>query len=179
MKTLTLHILALLILLMNPFMGMSQELLATDKEATKIKTVAQEIMHEAQTVALISLDEAGRPRVRTMSPFPPDSNFVVWFGTNPHSRKVVQIKKDPRVTLYYTAADETGYVMIHGRAELVNDPAEKQLYWKEEWEAFYPNQDEAYLLIKVNPEWMEVISERHGVLGDEKSWTPPVVKFDF
>ncbi|MEM6799755.1 MAG: pyridoxamine 5'-phosphate oxidase family protein [Bacteroidota bacterium] len=165
-------------LLLFPTSSLSQELMAYEDQAKKIKAVAMALMKEAKTAALITLDEQGRPRVRTMSPFPPDSNFVVWFGTNPYSRKVEQIKKDPSVTLYYTAADETGYVMIHGRAELVNDPEEKQLHWKEEWEAFYPNRNEAYLLIKVSPEWMEVISETHGVLGDEKSWTPPIIRFE-
>ncbi|MEL6253309.1 MAG: pyridoxamine 5'-phosphate oxidase family protein [Bacteroidota bacterium] len=161
-----------------PNLVQAQEKLIRDSTEQKILSVAQEIMTEAKTCALISLDKEGRPRIRTMSPFLPEEGFIVWFGTNPNSRKVVQIKKDPRVTLYYTAKDETGYVMIHGRAELVNDPDEKQKHWKEEWEAFYPNRGEAYLLIKVSPEWMEVISEKHGILGDEKSWTPRIIRFE-
>lgn len=161
-----------------PFLVMGQEIAISDSLEQRIKSVAHELMVEAGTCALISLDTDGRPRVRTMSPFRPEEDFVVWFGTNPHSRKVEQIKEDPRVTLYYTAKDETGYVMIHGRAELVNDPDEKQKYWKKEWEAFYPNRGEAYLLIKVTPEWMEVISETYGILGDEKSWTPQLIRFE-
>ena len=161
-----------------PFAGMSQEQSVSDSLEMRIKSIAQEMMNEANTCALISLDKEGRPRIRTMSPFRPEEDFVVWFGTNPHSRKVEQIRQDPRVTLYYTEKDETGYVMIHGKAELVNDPDEKQKHWKEEWEAFYPNRGEAYLLIKVSPEWMEVISEKHGILGNEKSWTPHIIRFE-
>ena len=114
-KVLFLFLWAILLL---PLPALSQEPILSDSLETRIKSVAMELMTEAKTCALISLDKEGRPRIRTMSPFLPEEGFVVWFGTNPNSRKVEQIKKDPRVTLYYTAKDETGYVMIHGRAEL-------------------------------------------------------------
>jgi general stress protein 26 len=113
-----------------------------------------------------------------MDPFLPESDFTVWFGTNPKSRKVDQIKKDPRVTLYYLENDGAGYVMIHGKAKIVNDQKEKEKRWKVEWEAFYANRDEDFLLIKVSPEWMEVISYAHGVVGDPSTWETPSVIFD-
>ncbi|MBE0652182.1 MAG: pyridoxamine 5'-phosphate oxidase family protein, partial [Bacteroidales bacterium] len=113
-----------------------------------------------------------------MDPFLPESDFTVWFGTNPKSRKVDQIKNDPGVTLYYLDSDASGYVMIHGTAQIVNDQQEKENRWKAEWEAFYPNKTEDYLLIKVSPEWMEVISYAYGIVGDPETWEPPIVVFD-
>ncbi len=139
---------------------------------------AKQIMISTETCALITVDKDGRPRVRAMDPFHPEDDMTVWFGTNPNSRKVQQIKDDPRVTLYYLDKDASGYVMIHGTAQLVNDQIEKERRWKAEWKAFYPNQIEDYLLIKVIPEWMEIISETHGILGDPESWKPPVVTFN-
>ncbi len=116
--------------------------------------------------------------VRVMDPFPPESDFIVWFGTNPKSRKVSQIKKNPNVTLYYLEKDASGYVVIHGIAQLVNDQKEKEKRWKNEWDAFYPNKSESYLLIKVSPISMEVISYKHGIVGDSLTWQPPFVVFD-
>jgi len=143
----------------------------------KIKAVAREIISTAGPCALITVDKEGRPRVRAMDAFSPEADFTVWFGTNSNSRKVGQIKNDPRVTLYYLDGDATGYVMIHGKAELIDDPRERETRWKTEWEAFYPNNRANYLLIKVTPEWMEVSSTTRGILSDTITWQPPAVKF--
>jgi len=139
---------------------------------------AREIMTSAGTCALITVDPEGRPRVREMDPFPPDSDFTVWFGTNPRSRKVEQIRNNPKVTLYYQEEGYAGYVMISGTASLVNDQEEKDRRWKEEWKAFYPDKTKDYLLIKVIPDWMEMISLPLGITGDPVTWEPPKVYFN-
>ena len=161
-----------------PFTVISQNIEQNDSTNIKLIRAAREIMTAAGTCALITLDEEGLPRVRAMSPFIPESDFTVWFGTNAKSRKVNQIEKDPRVTLYYLDSDESGYVMIHGIAQIVDDPKEKEKRWKDEWKAFYPNRPEGYLLIKVFPKWMEVSSNKRGVFSDSLTWQPPVVRFD-
>lgn len=68
--------------------------------------------------------------------------------------------------------------MIHGIAEIVNDQKEKDKRWKAEWEAFYPNKTKDFMLIKVTPEWMEVVSYTHGILGDPVTWEPSKLVFD-
>ena len=98
-------------------------------------------------------------------------------SANRLKRKVDQIKKDPRVSLYYLDKDASGYVIIHGRARLVNDPKEKENRWKAKWEAFYPDKTEDYLLIEVTPTWMEVLSPPKGISADPVTWQPPVVSF--
>ena len=167
-----------LIFLLIPSVGFNQNSAHLDSVNNKLNTTAREIMTSAGTCALITLDQEGHPRVRTMDPFPPESDFTVWFGTNPKSRKVDQIKKNPSVTLYYIENDGSGYVMIHGIAQLVTNQEEKEKRWKDTWEAFYPNKQEDFLLIKVSPEWMEVISYSHSVVGDPITWEPPRVIFD-
>jgi general stress protein 26 len=160
-----------------PFSGFGQNKERPDSINNTVFSAAREIMISAKTCALISLDPEGRPRVRTMDPFPPENDFTVWFGTTRKSRKVSQIENDPRVTLYYLENDESGYVMIYGHAQIVNNQNEKEKRWKVEWEAFYPNKDEDYILIKVSPEWMEVVSYAHGLIGDPETWSPPSVNF--
>jgi len=166
------------IFLLMPSVGFNQNSEQLDSLEIKLTDAAREIMTSATTCALITLDQEGRPRVRTMDPFSPESDFAVWFGTNPKSRKVDQIKRNPSVTLYYTENDGSGYVMLHGIAHIVNDQVEKDKRWKNEWEAFYPNKNEDFLLIKVSPEWMEVVSYSRGVVGDPITWEAPRVIFD-
>tara|TARA_R110000787_G_scaffold86285_3_gene184000 strand:+ start:16872 stop:17411 length:540 start_codon:yes stop_codon:yes gene_type:complete len=166
------------IILLFPIIGFSQKLNSKDSLQQKIKTAALEIMGTVKTCALITLDEENRPRVRAMDPFLPENDFTVWFGTNPNSRKVAQIKKNPKVTLYYLENKSNGYVMIQGTAELVNLQEEKNKRWKPEWEAFYPNKKEGYQLIKVTPDWMEIVSYAHNLVGDTITWEPPMVVFE-
>jgi len=169
---------AILILISIPFSGLGQitEQGSNDADQFLIEA-AKEIMTAAGTCALITIDDEGVPRVRAMDPFAPEEDLTIWFGTNSKSRKVDQIKKDPRVTLYYLDKDASGYAFIHGRARLVNDQEEKEKRWKVEWEAFYPDKTEDYLLIEVTPLWMEVLSPPRGISADPVTWQPPVVNF--
>ena len=138
---------------------------------------AREIMITSRYCALITVDGSGRTNARTMDPFAPDKDMVVWFGTNPRSRKVAEIRRHPRVTLYYFDRENQAYVTIRGIARLVNDSAAKARHWKEEWKTFYPNRDRDYLLIEVRPLSLEVVNTKKGILGDPRTWQPPTVVF--
>ena len=163
--------------LLTSLSGYNQNIKPTDTLTNHILTAAKEIMTTAKTCALITIDKDGRPRVRVMDPFLPEEDFTVWFGTNKKTRKTEQIKNNPKVTLYYLEPNNAGYVMITGIAELIDDVVEKEKRWKDAWHAFYSNMDD-YLLIKVSPDWMEVISYTHHIIGDELTWEPPKVQFD-
>lgn len=167
-----------LILLLLPFQGISQNTEAEGPSRIGLIGAAREIMTGAGTCALITLDDQGLPRVRVMDPFAPESDLTVWLGTNPKSGKVDQIRKNPNVTLYYLDSDASGYVVIHGKAQLVDDQAEKEKWWKAEWEAFYPDKPEGYLLIRVTPVKMEILSYSRGIFGDPATWQVPGVVFD-
>jgi general stress protein 26 len=167
----------LTITLLSPIKNFCQNTEHASYSNDQLIEAARDIISTTTTCALITMNDS-IPMARAMDPFPPESDFTVWFGTNPKSRKVNQIKKNPNVTLYYSDKDTPGYVVIHGIAQLVNDQAEKEKRWKDAWKAFYPDKNESYLLIKVSPEWMEVISYKHGIIGDISTWQPPSVIFD-
>ena len=153
------------------------ESFAAPQERDRILQVATEIMEAARYCALITLGEDGQPQARAMDAFHPDADMTVWLATNPATRKVEQIRRDPRVTLFYLAPDASGYVTMAGTAHLVDEPEAKARWWKEEWEAFYTDRDRGYLLIRVEPEWLEVVSEADGISGDPTTWEPPRVAF--
>ncbi len=162
------------VLLYFQFNAVSQEIANTD---TVLLSAAREIISSATTCALITLDEEGRPSVRAMETLPLDDDFIVWFGTNPKSRKVIEIKNNSRVTLYYLDNDASGYVTIHGTAKIIADKKAKEAHWKKEWTAFYPNKNDGYVLIKITPISMEVISNSRGISGDTITWKVPKVIF--
>ena len=112
-----------------------------------------------------------------MDPFPPEENLTIWFGTNTTSRKVTQIKQNNLVTIYYRDKDDSGYVMLNGKATLENNPQEKKKHWKETREYFYPNKKENYTLIKVVPSWMEIVSPPKNIVGNSETWEPPILLY--
>ena len=138
---------------------------------------AREIITTARYCALISTDNRGRANARTMDAFAPDEDLIVWFGTNPLSRKVSEIRRNPHVTLYYFDRESQAYVTIQGIARLVNDPKEKARHWKDDWKAFYPDRDKSYLLIEVRPLRLEVVNTKTGIVGTSRDWQPPSVIF--
>lgn len=170
--------LSITILFLFPSLGFSQTSESSDSLKIELTSVAREIMTSVKTCALITMDSEGVPRARAMDPFSPENDFTIWFGTKSDSRKVDQIRNNPKVTLYYLESDESGYVTIHGKASIVNDELEKEKRWKEEWGAFYENKANDYILIKVSPIWMEVVSYAHGIVSNSTSWAPPVVIFE-
>jgi general stress protein 26 len=147
-----------------------------DSTRQKFFSAAREIMAHAHFCTLISMDEADHPVGRIVEPFEPDSNLVVWIGTNSLSRKVQQIKKNPVITLFYFDPSSYAYVSIQGKAELKNDSASVNLYWKDEWLPFYPNNREYYLLIKFTPTFLEILSPEQGFSGDRMTWRTPSLK---
>lgn len=168
------QLLLIVILLLSTNIFCQNSIVSKTSDITK---VAKEILNNAETCVLITLDKEGAPRARAMDPFPVEEDFTIWFGTNSKSRKVDQIKNDSRVTLYYLDKDASGYVVISGLATLVNDQKQKSVFWKKEWESFYPENKENYLLIKVTPVWMEVLSPPHNIYNDTITWQPPVYVF--
>lgn len=140
--------------------------------------VARETMLAARIATLVTLDTTGHPQARVVDAFAPDADMVVRVGTSRRTRKVDEIRRDPRVTLSYFDPASSGYVTLRGIATLTADPAEAARWWKPEWEAFYPAGREDYLLIVITPERLEVVSEGRGVVGDPETWRPPTVVFD-
>ena len=141
-------------------------------------TIARSIIDSAESRTLISVDVEGKPRARTMSPFPPEENWIIWLGTSTKSRKVKEIKNNPNVMVFYYDSDSWSYVSVSGQAILVNNQDKKAEYWKEGWKRFYPDRDKDYILIKVIPERLEVCSFKYRLFWDPETGIPAYVLFD-
>ena len=155
----------------------SQETEYRDSKSDSLIHAARDIIEATRYCALITTDSTGEIHVRTMDPFAPENEMVIWFGTNKFSRKVTDIKMNPGVIIYYAHPQGAGYVVISGRAQIVEDTEEKSKRWKEEWTQYYPDREKNYTLIKVVPQKMEVINYSVGIGNDPTSWKVPSYKF--
>jgi general stress protein 26 len=162
---------------LSPSRAQEKEKQPPELDRAALIAAAREIMTAQTYCALVTIDETGRPQVRTMNPFPPDEDMVVWFATNTRSLKVRQMRKDPRVTLYYADhLNATGYVALSGRAELTEDTAEILKRKRAYWDQAFPGLRNL-VLIKVVPERLEVLNYKAGTQANPDTWRPPVVEF--
>jgi general stress protein 26 len=145
----------------------------------EILAAARSIIAQARFSTFVTLGEKGEPRARIVDPFAPDSSFTVWVATNSVTRKVKEIRRDARVVLLWFEPGNPGYVSLTGRARLVSDVSEREKHWKEDWKGLYRdrNHGDDYLLIRVTPIHMEVVSYAKGMIGDPKTWRPVMLDF--
>ncbi len=160
-----------------PISVVAQEGINSQLNRDTLLTAARNVVESIPNCTLITVDTTGHPTARIMDPFPPEENMEIWLGTNKNSRKVQEIKKDSRVTLYYEIPNGVGYVLIKGNANLVDDPVKKKTYWKSEWSQFYDEEKESFILIKVVPYKLEILDYRKGIVGDPQTWKIPYVEF--
>jgi general stress protein 26 len=148
-------------------------------DRSAVLAVARSVMQAAGYCALITVDPDGRAQARTMDPFPPEDELTVWMATTAASRKVAEIRGNPRVTLFFFDPKSAGAVTIVGEARLIDDAGEKARRWKPSWSRFYKqaNRGPDYLLIRVQPLRLEVVSEAHGLPGDPLTWRAVVIDF--
>lgn len=145
---------------------------------TEAHRVAWDVMASSSILTLITLDEDGQPQARILDATAPDSaRFDVWMGTNVNSAKVREIRANPRATIMYRIPDSQGYVTLRGRAEIVDDPALKENYWRPSWAPFYPDREAMFILIHFTPFDGEVVSFTHGLMGDPLTWAAPEFGF--
>ena len=140
----------------------------------QIIAAARDIMTRARYATLATIGENGQPNARIMDPMVPDNDMTVWIGTNPMSRKVGEIRKNGRVTLLYFNTTRLEYATVTGIADVVADKAEKAKHWKAEWSGFYKAgaKGDDFVLIRVRPARIEVLSPTHKIMNDPRTWRP-------
>jgi general stress protein 26 len=93
---------------------------------------------------------SGRP----MSISKIDDDGTMWFFTKASSYKVDKIEESKKVTIAITNESSNNYLMIHGKATLVNDKTKMKELWSSILKAWFPLglDDPDMTLIKVTPD---------------------------
>lgn len=141
-----------------------------------LEAAARTIVNSVPYPTFITTDARGRPQARTVQPMAPDSGWAVWFATNPRTRKVAEIARQPHVVLHYFDAASKSYVAMAGRARVIRDRATKDAHWNPAWSGFYADRDTSVVLIVVQAEQLEIVSAALGVEGDKATWRPPTLR---
>ena len=142
-----------------------------------IQSAAFDVMQAARYCTLITNGADGQPQARMVDPLLARSEGKVYIATSPLTRKVGELKADPRVTLMFFNAAQGEYVTVIGRAAVMTDQARMAAHWKAEWAPFYKEMTKGadFMLVEVTPSRLEISSQRLGMDGDPKTWRPVVL----
>ena len=150
------------------------ELVETNERDVVI-AAAKEMMIKAGHAALVTIDAAGMPRVRSVGTKDPEDDLTIWIATNPISRKVGQIRAHPEVALHWTDIDNMAAVSVMGIATIHDDLATKRaknFYSEEQIKQFWPAFPDDFALISVRPTWLEIVAPHTTIKGDRSKWRP-------
>ncbi len=137
----------------------------------------KDIISQTTYCGLITVDAAGQLQVRTMNPFPVKDDLVIWFATSRDSKKVKEMKENPKVAVYFAKhSTAIGYVNISGKAEVIDDKELLMKMKRDYWESI-PNWQDVFVLIKIVPESLEVINYKYGLNNDPKTSKAPAINF--
>jgi len=127
----------------------------------KQKVVA--IMKETNLFAFLATNDGNQPRVRPVAPIVED-DMSVWVATSARSRKVKQIKQNPKISLAFVQhpGGQKAATVI-GEAEMVADLEQKKRVWglaPYDLSQYFPEgpESEDYCVLKINVdkiEWWE------------------------
>ncbi len=140
-----------------------------------ILAAAREIINETSYCGLVTVDSTGQPQIRTMNPFPVKEDLVIWFATSRFSRKVREIRNNPKVCVYFANhVTAKGYVNINGTAQVIDDK-ELLIKMKRDYWNGMPGWQEKFVLIKIVPKSVEVINYKYKVTNDPVTSKAPSV----
>jgi general stress protein 26 len=126
-----------------------------------------ELMGISEIAVVTNVDENGFPNTRAMfnlrrkEQFPDiadylkknEKDFTVYFSTNTSSRKIAELKQNPKVSVYYSFSRKFRGLMLRGEMETVLDAQIRENVWQAGWEMYYPDgaQDQDHTILRLFP----------------------------
>ncbi len=122
------------------------------RKLADIRRACLDVMAVSHAVYVSTLDETGAPYTRAMfnlrrkAQFPKlaplfeshGRSLLVYLATNTGSEKVRQLRRDPRVALYYCIPETFHGVMLGGSAVFEPGVEVRRSIWQKGWELYYP-----------------------------------------
>ena len=146
---------------------------------------ANALIARDSSVGMVTVDDAGRPRIRTVRAFrlarpaTARERFTVFILTRLSTRKIGQIATNSLVTLYFNEDHHVTYATLMGRATVHRDPNNPRLQPfldSATVRFFWPKFPRDFVLIEVVPDWLEFIGP--GLWNDPETWRPQAVVFE-
>ena len=128
--------------------------------AEHVVAVAKATLDTADFCFLTTQGESEPTSTRLMQHFKPDADLTVWFGTSLTSRKVREIRRNPRVTVACLDPTRPAYAVLVGTVTIEELTEQWRRYWREDWQTFWPEGPSGrdYVPLRFTCERVEVLS---------------------
>ncbi len=118
----------------------------------ELKKASVELIETTQAAYLTTMGPDGYPHTRAMlnlrnrEQYPNQvhlfaqhqDDLMIYFSTNTLSRKIREIKSNPRASVYYCHPEQFHGLTLIGDIEIVDDSEIRKALWNEGWERYYP-----------------------------------------
>lgn len=102
------------------------------------REITENLVKNAATAILSTVDEKGFPVTRAMLNLPNNSLKQIWFTTNTSSGKIDQIKNNSKGSVYFCAPQEWRGILMKGTITIIEDLETKKKIWQPDWTMYYP-----------------------------------------
>jgi general stress protein 26 len=152
-----------------------------DVGVSRLLAGAGKVVASVRYCWLVTESDNGRANARPMGRILPDAEENRWtirFVTDGRSRKASDIRRAGNVELIFERAPEDAFVVLIGKAAVLEDASEIQRFWKEAYEVYFPSDVD-----RANATFIEVAVERmwlwiRGVTPEPFGLRPTVLERD-
>ena len=81
----------------------------------------------------------GYPNIKAMIKMESEGLKTIWFSTNTSSKRVQQLRDNPKASVYFVDMDNWMGLMLLGEVEMLSDLESRQKLWREGYEMYYPS----------------------------------------
>lgn len=116
---------------------------------------SQALVERSLIVMLGTNGDDGYPNIKAMIKCEHEGLETVWFSTNTSSRRVAQLKQNPKACVYFVDFDRWKGLMLVGTVEILQDIGSRRRLWHEGDEKYYPLgvTDPDYTVLRFTATW--------------------------
>jgi general stress protein 26 len=106
----------------------------TKDEAARL---ALGLVDRSEVAMLGTVSAEGEPNIKALSKVATEGIRDVWFITHSSTRRVAQIRNDPRACVYFLDAARFQGLMLVGKVEIHQDAETRRRMWQPQYEHYF------------------------------------------
>ncbi len=113
------------------------------------------LANAAQIAMLGTNGDDGYPNIKAMIKMENEGLKTIWFSTNTSSRRIGQLERDSKASVYFVDFEQWMGLMLVGEVAILQDTASKERLWREGYERYYPlgATDPDYSVLRFTSRW--------------------------
>ena len=116
---------------------------------------ALELANRSEIAMVGTNGDEDYPNIKAMIKMENEGLCAVWFSTNTSSRRVAQLARNPKASVYFVDFETWMGLMLVGEVEILQDQASRERLWREGYEKYYSLgvTDPDYTVLRFTARW--------------------------